>query len=137
MKAFSKKVSLIFSAGSLGGFANGIAVWLFGSLGITTALGVNIAPQFSAGYIYQRIVWGGIWGVLFLFPCFKKSPLARGLVNSLGPTIIQLVVVFPLKAQKGVFGLQLGYLTPLFVVIFNAVWGIVASYWLRYVHEKK
>jgi hypothetical protein len=36
--------------------------------------------------------------------------------------------VFPLKADKGVMGLDLGVFTPLFVIFFNAVWGLVAAY---------
>jgi hypothetical protein len=40
-----------------------------------------------------------------------------------------------LQAQKGVFGLQLGYLTPVLVLFFNAVWGIGAAYWLKLTRE--
>jgi hypothetical protein len=39
--------------------------------------------------------------------------------------------VFPLKAHKGVGGLELGYLTPLFVVFYNAIWGYTAGLWLK------
>jgi len=34
-------------------------------------------------------------------------------------------------ADKGVGGLALGALTPLFVLFFNAVWGVVAAWWLE------
>jgi hypothetical protein len=59
----------------------------------------------------------------------------RGLVLSLGPTIAQLFIVFPFKVNKGLLGLDLGALTPLFVLFFNAVWGVTAAYWLRFVGE--
>jgi hypothetical protein len=39
----------------------------------------------------------------------------------LGPTIVQLFVVFPPKAGKGIMGFELGLLTPLLVVVFNAI----------------
>ena len=46
---------------------------------------------------------------------------------------MQLFLVFPLMAHKGVLGLQLGYLTPLLVVFFNAIWGYAAGWWLNWV----
>jgi hypothetical protein len=54
--------------------------------------------------------------------------ISQGLLLSLGPTLVQLFIVFPLKADKGVMGLDLGVFTPLFVIFFNAVWGLVAAY---------
>ena len=125
------KLSVVFAAGCLGGLLNSLAVWLGGYYGITPALGVKIAPQLSAAWLYPRIVWGGIWGILFLLPLLKRNYLIRGLIFSLGPTLVQLFVVFPMKANKGVMGLDLGALTPVAVVVFNAIWGITAAIWLR------
>lgn len=130
-----KQLSAVFAAGCLGGLINSIAVWLFGSIGITSALGVKIAPTLSAAWLYPRIVWGGIWGVLFLLPIFGNKMVLRGLLFSLGPTLIQLLVVFPIKANKGLMGFDLGLLTPAFVVFFNAVWGLTAAIWMRWFNE--
>lgn len=129
------KMSSVFAAGCAGGLANSITLWLFGLLGITTALGVQLAPKLTPAWLYPRIVWGGIWGALFLLPFFKDSYMKRGFIYSLGPTLIQLFVVFPIKAQKGVMGLELGALTPAFVVFLNAVWGIKAAYLLKKMGE--
>ncbi len=124
MQALLKIMALCFSAGCVGGLANSIVVWLGGVLGITVALGVNIAPLLTPGWLYPRIVWGGLWGVLFVFPLMKRAPYLRGLVWSLGPTAVQLLFVFPFVANKGMFGLALGELAPVFVFLFNAVWGL-------------
>lgn len=132
----AKKLSLTYAAGSFGGLVNGLAVWLFGYLKITAAVGVNIAPALTASMIYPRLVWGGLWGFLFLLPLFRNSPLLRGIIFSLGPTLIQLFVVFPAKTPNAFLGLHLGNLTPLFVVIFNIFWGVAASYWLHRTEEK-
>lgn len=132
MNSLAKIVSLVFAAGVLGGLLNSLAVWIFGELGITTALDVKIAPQLSAAWLYPRLVWGGIWGALFLLPVMQTRIWSRGFVYSLGPTLVQLFVVFPLKAKKGAMGLDLGIFTPLFVVIFNAIWGWTAAIWLRW-----
>ena len=135
MKKLAKRLTVIFAAGCLGGLANSLAVWLFGAYGVTKSLGVRIAPDLSPVWLYPRLVWGGIWGLLFLLPVFRSSVLKRGLLLSLGPTIIQLFVVFPYKADQGMMGMGLGALTPLLVFVFNAIWGITVAIWLRYVGE--
>jgi hypothetical protein len=135
MNNIAKKLSLVFAAGCLGGLLNSLAVWIFGVIGITPALGVKIAPSLSALWLYPRLVWGGIWGLLFLLPLMQKRFLYRGLIFSLGPTLVQLFIVFPLKAGQGVMGFDLGLLTPLFVFVFNAIWGLTAAIWLRWVNK--
>ena len=135
MNNLAKKLSLVFAAGCLGGLMNSLAVWIFGVIGITSALGVKIAPPLSAPWLYPRLVWGGIWGLLFLLPVMQKRFLYRGLIFSIGPTIVQLFIVFPIKASKGVMGFDLGLLTPLLVFVFNAIWGIAAAIWLRWANK--
>ena len=135
MNNLAKKLSLVFAAGCLGGLLNSLAVWIFGVIGITSALGVKIAPPLSAPWLYPRLVWGGIWGLIFLLPLMQKRFLYRGLIFSLGPTIVQLFIVFPVKASKGIMGFDLGLLTPLFVFVFNAIWGLTAAIWLRWVNK--
>lgn len=137
MRTFFRKLTLVFSAGCMGGLVNSIAVWGFGVAGITALFNVKIAPALSASWLYPRIVWGGIWGVLFLLPFLKNSCVARGLVYSLGPSLVQLFIVFPFKAGKGMMGLDLGTLTPLFVLLFNGFWGITASFWLNAVSDRQ
>jgi hypothetical protein len=132
MRNLSKNISMVFAAGCLGGLVNSLAVWAFGDLGINAALGVRIAPALTTQWLYPRIIWGGIWGLLYLLPLMRNRILSRGIIFSLGPTLVQLFVVFPLKAGKGYMGLDLGTLTPLLVFIFNAIWGIATAIWLRW-----
>jgi hypothetical protein len=132
MNLTMRNLSLVFVAGCWGALWNSLAVWLGGSLGIAPALGVHIAPPLTAAFLYPRLVWGGLWGCLFLIPLGRKSFPVRGLIFSLGPTLVQLCLVFPLMAHKGVMGLQLGYLTPLLVVFYNAIWGLAAGLWLKW-----
>ena len=127
-----KKLLICFSAGCLGALANSLAVWILGDLGVTKSFNVAIAPALTPVWLYPRIVWGGIWGFLFALPFMNSKPFRKGLLLSLFPTLLQLLFVFPLKAKKGYLGLELGTLTPLFVVFFNAVWGVVTSITIRY-----
>ena len=131
MTSTVKKITMVFGAGCFGGLVNSLAVWFFGKIGFTQAIGVQIGPQLTAAWLYPRIVWGGIWGLLFLLPLMKKKILSRGFVYSLGPTLVQLFIVFPIKAHKGVMGFELGLMTPLLVVGFNAIWGTATAIWLR------
>ena len=131
MKRFAIKLSLVFAAGCLGGLVNSLAVWFVGQKGITGALGVKIAPHLTAPWLYQRLIWGGIWGVLFLLPLLRKSVFARGILYSLGPTLAMLFYIFPMVNGKGLLGMALGDLTPFFVFFYNLLWGISAAAWLR------
>lgn len=126
-----RNLSLAFSAGCLGGLANSIVVWASGTLGVTAALGVKIAPALTLPWLYPRIVWGGIWGFLFVISIPGLSWWMRGLAFSLGPSLVVMLVLFPRNPLVGEFGLGLGTLTPAFVLVFNAVWGLVAAWWLQ------
>jgi len=130
MKLSFKNISLTFAAGSVGGLANMCAIWGFGAWGISQTLGVKLAPHLSVPWLYNRLVWGGLWGFIFLLPWKNLSLPARGLLFSLAPSLVQMLVVFPYQAHKGMLGLQLGYLTPALVLFFNAVWGLAAVFWL-------
>ncbi len=101
-------------------------------MGLNQLLGVSLAPALTPAWLYPRLVWGGLWGWLFLLRFPRLAYLSRGLVFSLGPSLVQIFLVFPLKAQKGVGGIELGYLTPLLVLFRNAVWGLITALWLRW-----
>jgi hypothetical protein len=131
------RLNALFSAGAFGGMLNCVVVWFFGVIGVNQILGVDIAPAFIPEYLYPRIVWGGIWGIILLLPFYQNKLFIRGLLLSLGPTLVQLFIVFPLKAGKGIMGLELGKLTPVLVVIFNAAWGIGAAWWYHMSVGKK
>jgi hypothetical protein len=127
-----KEVSLAYAAGALGTLASGLAILLFGAVGINQLLGVAPAPHLTPAWLYHRLVWGGIWGWLFLLPYPRLTYPSRGLIYSLGPSLVQIFIVFPLVAHKGVGGIELGYLTPLLVLFYNAIWGIVTAIWLQW-----
>lgn len=127
-----KRILIYFAAGCLGALANSIAVWLSGDMGISGALGVSISPQLSADWLYPRIVWGGIWGELFFLPLLRSKPISKGTLLSLFPTAVQLFIVFPYKAKKGIAGMELGIFTPVFVIVFNWIWGIVTSLTIKF-----
>ena len=107
-----------------------MAVWAAGAYGITSRLGVALAPSLTANWLYPRVVWGGLWGFLFLLP-LRGSWWLRGLLVSLAPSAFALLYVLPYLTGLGPFGLRLGALTPAFVLSANAVWGLAAAWLLR------
>lgn len=126
-----RKLLMVFAAGALGGLANSLVVWQFGVLGLNQALGVSIAPALTPEWLYPRVVWGGLWGFLFLLPILNSQLLAKSFILSLFPTMVQLFLVFPYQTNHGIAGMGLGALTPLLVVFFNWVWGLAAAIALR------
>jgi len=136
MEVFLRRISILFSGGALGGLTSSVVFWALGRFGITAMIGVNMTPKLVPMWLYPRIVWGGLWGALFLIPLFKHSPFKRGVIMSLVPTAMQLFVWFPYKAYKGYLGLQLGGMTPVLMIVLNAVWGVAAAYWLSMIGEE-
>jgi hypothetical protein len=130
-RAHARQLSLVFAAGAVGALANSVALWAAGTSGLSEALGVRIAPSLSSAWLLPRIVWGGLWGLLFLLPLASQRWVAQGLALSVFPTLVQLFVIFPYRTSAGVLGTGLGTLTPVLVAAANAVWGLAASAWLR------
>ena len=127
-----RKLMICFAAGCAGALINSLAVWVFGKYGIMDFFSVAMTPKLTPEWIYPRIVWGGLWGFLFLLPIWNAQPLAKGAFLSIFPTIGQLLVVFPIQAKKGYLGIELGLLTPIFVIILNLIWGWVAAFSIKY-----
>jgi hypothetical protein len=137
-RSFCNNISLAFASGCLGGLSQALFSWFFGVTGISAALGFMMAPQPTPMWLYAHVVWGGIWGFLFLLPIMKdSSPYAKGILYSFLPALVKLLIVFPLKDGKGLFGLQLGHITPVLILFFNMVWGTTAATWLKLTEGRK
>ena len=130
--AFWRQATLAFAAGALGGLVLFVFLWLIGTIGIPQAIGINFPVNVTKAALYNLITWGGIWGFIFLVP-WKQGWWIRGLVFSVAPSIVELVVVLPLATPAGMFGLGAGALTPLLVLVANGVWGLVTAWWLEFV----
>ena len=128
-----RDLSLAFAAGALGALVNSIAVWLAGEHGLSAALGVKVAPQLTAAWLYPRLVWGGMWGFLLVLPVLERSWFLRGLLFGLAPSAFLLFYFFPQHTQAGMMGMNLGTLMPVFVLIANSIWGVAAAGWYRIV----
>jgi len=131
MKKTITELSHCFTAGAVGALINSLTVWFFGWRGITASMGVSMAPALTPGWLYPRIVWGGLWGTLFALPLGGRSVIVKGLVLSFAPTMATLLYFFPFQQNRGFLGFELGTWTPVFVIFFNLVWGLAAGIWLK------
>ena len=120
--------AVCFTAGTLGALANSLLFWFFASFGAMELAGVALAPKFTLDWLYPRLVWGGLWGLVFFLavghPRGRKNWVRKGLWISLLPTAFQLFYIFPERTPHGLFGFGLGELTPAFVLLLNFIWGL-------------
>ncbi|WP_300164562.1 hypothetical protein [Solidesulfovibrio sp.] len=130
MRNFFGWISLCFTAGLVGGLVGGVLLWMAGQYGWTAAMNVKLAPEWTLAWLCPRLVLGGLWGLLLTPRFMPDSVFWRGLLVSLGPTLVQLLAVFPSDPAAGMWGMGLGDLTPLVVAADNAVWGWAAAFWL-------
>lgn len=130
----NKDISLIFAAGSLGGLLKGLTAWLWGTLGLNALLGSQFAPGLTPFWVYQHMVWGGLWAFLFLLPLKGISYTSLGVIYSLPQTLISLLVMMP-QMNRGLLGLRLGYTTPVLILFFGFVWGVGTALWLKWSRE--
>lgn len=125
-----KKISAAFTGGAIGGFVDSFNIWAMGKTGISDMIGLAMKPEFNAPWLYQRMIWGGIWMMLLLLPLMEKRAVARGMLFSLLPSAMMLFLVLP-SMGKGMLGLGFGVVTPLVVLGLNFIYGIVAASWYR------
>ena len=125
-----RKVSVAFVGGVLGGFIDSFNIWFMGKVGISDLLGLAMKPEFTAPWLYQRMVWGGIWMLLLLLPLLRDKVLLRGCLFSILPSAMMLFLVLP-GMGKGVLGLGFGAVTPVVVIGLNCIYGMVAALWYR------
>ncbi len=126
----SKILFLVCVAGALGGLINSIVVWGLGALGITPALAFSMAPELTFEWVARRVFASGLWGIIFLIPMYKKSPVRKGVLLSILPWLSSVLFVFPMQMDAGFFGLGFGGAAPVWTFLFSAIWGVTGTLFL-------
>ena len=124
-----KALIFVLIAGGFGGLTSGIVVWALGVLGVTPALGFNMVPEFTFGWISRRVMASVVWGLIFLIPIYRNSPYLKGAVLGVLPWLSSILFVLPQIKGAGFLGMGLGLGTPIWTLIFGAFWGI-SGMWL-------
>ena len=122
-------ISTALTAGVVGALGSSAALLIADRYGLLQHFDTALRAAPSLTWLYPRMVWGGLWGVLLLVPLGPRNTFGRGLFWSLAPSLYQLLWRLP-HQHAGLFGLALGQGTPFVVVGANLVWGLVAALWL-------
>ena len=135
MRRGTALMAVCFSGGLLGGLFSSLAVWLVVELQLPRLAQVTLQPDFTPAWLYPRLVWGGIWGLVYFLTVGGRSArshwIRKGLWMALVPSAVQLFYVFPYTTPHGMLGTKLGTLMPAFVLIFNLVWGFFTGLFTR------
>lgn len=116
------------AGGIIGAAINSVLVVEAWKIGMLAALGISLKASWPAKVWASRFFYGGLYGLVFplAWRFLPRHWVWRGLLYSLVPTAVQLLVVFPLKGAE-VAGLNFGMLTPFAVLVFNGVYGLVLA----------
>jgi len=120
MRSFARRASLALVAGAFGALVNSAALQL-----VRLARPESGIPAWSPGWIYPRVVWGALFGLLLLLPLLRGRAAARGALVSLAPSVARLTVFAP----AGGIG---GAVAVVMVFLFNAIWGVAAALWFHW-----
>ena len=122
------KMSAAFTGGAIGGFVDSVNIWMMGKSGISDMIGLTMKPAFTAPWLYQRMVWGGLWMLLLMLPFCGKGFFCVGCLLSLLPSTMMLFFG-PTRDARG-FWPGFGMVTPFVVIGLNCIYGMVAL-WYR------
>ncbi|MGY8687025.1 MAG: hypothetical protein ACKVHP_04715, partial [Verrucomicrobiales bacterium] len=122
-----------FSSGAFGAIVVTIFAVAILASGLGKAIGANFPdPTNPAADLYQRMIWGGIWGLQLFIPFIRKRACWKtaGLMLVPLPLAAHLFYFFP-KMGAGMAGVNLGGGAWVVVAILTVVWGISAAYFAR------
>jgi hypothetical protein len=127
----------------LGFLAGFLATLIFHQLTLALLWGMGLAPfgpfsfaptaPFGVPAVLSLAFWGGAWGVLFALiePRFPPPPAywtTAFLFGAILPSLVALLVVFPLKGKPLGGGWQPSLLLTAFLI--NGVWGLGTGWML-------
>ncbi len=125
-------ISVCFCAGMLGALIGIAAAWSWELLGLSDLGAYTLRPLLAPVGPYPRLIWGGLWGVLYFFTIgsarTRKHWIQKGLLISLLPTLYYLVFFLPEQLSSGQ---ELSFIAPVIVIILNLIWGVFTGLFAR------
>jgi hypothetical protein len=117
-----RRALLLYGAGSFSAFFQSLIAFALGDAGFYAYANSTLTPGISETALAHKMMWGGIFAVIGIFPMIKKaSPVGGILLLSMAPSIAQLLYFMP-QSGAGWFGLHLGWSTPLILITLNLLW---------------
>ena len=126
-----ERLSVAFTGGAVAAAVKNAAWWGLARHGIAEPYASAFAPHLTLTAFAPHLVWGSLWGLVFLIPLRWQSWWLRGALWSLAPAAVELFYTLPHRSGYGPMGLGLGTLAPLGVLAGALVWGLLTSLWIR------
>jgi len=124
----SQRLAIFVATGVIGAAAVVLFSHILFGLGVSGALGIKAPIPLKSPDIYKPLFWGGLWGLLF--GLFIKTAWNRlylvGFLYYLAPMAALFLFFLP-KAGAGYFGLKMGSLFPVYILLVNLPFGIVMA----------
>jgi hypothetical protein len=124
----SQRAAICFAAGVVGAATVVVCSYVLFGIGVSGTLGVKAPLPLKSPDIYKPLFWGGLWGIpfgLFIKTAWKRLYLV-GFLYVLAP-LTALFLFFLPKAGAGYFGLKMGSLFPVYLLLVNLPFGIVTA----------
>lgn len=100
------RTALYYAAASLGGLAVVHSAWILGHIGVADLLGMAIKPKLEPAWVYRAMVWGGLWGLIFLLPIEIEPLWLKGALLTLAPILAAFVYFIPMRGGRAIFALD-------------------------------
>lgn len=135
-KEFTMRWIVAFIAGFLAVFCfHQVAVGLLHSAGVVpfAPFSLSRTAPFGVPAVVSSAFWGGLWAIVMMAVLRQaKGPalwLKAAIFGGLAPTVVALLIVFPLKG----YGFDVAQLPMRFAIgfVLNALWGIGTVVFLR------
>jgi len=126
----SARLGLGLLGGVLGGLVVVVVRGALVSLGLAEVMDVALSTGWTRADVLDVMGGAAVWGVVLgmLYPHIPgRSAASRGALFSLAPSLYALLKVYPIDRDAGVFGIDLGLFTFVFVIGLNLLWGAVAG----------
>jgi len=123
-----QRMAICFAAGVIGAAAVVIFSHVLFATGLSEKLGAKAAISLKSPDIYKPLFWGGLWGILFgLFinTAWNRLYLV-GFLYYLFPMAALFLFFLP-KAGAGYFGLKMGSVFPVYLLLVNVPFGIITA----------
>ena len=133
-----QRVAICFASGVIGGLAVVLFSHVLFELGLSATFGVKAPISLKPPDIYRPLFWGGLWGIpfgLFIKAAWKRLYLF-GLLYFLAP-VLALYIIFLPMGGKGYFGLHVGPMFAVYLLLVNLPYGIITALAARVIIGRK
>ncbi|WP_299004467.1 hypothetical protein [uncultured Shewanella sp.] len=127
-----KRVLVLFGAGCIGALLASLLFWLLTYLGLGHYVKFPYFPVLSAGWLYPKVLWGGVYGLLLLIPILESKLWLKVILLSILITLVHLFIALPFSVYRGAAGLNIGLYAFLFALLFNFLWASITALTVKF-----